>query len=41
MADVKFLTATHAHGDHVAGLAALMRLSGAQLLMSEADCVLL
>src|SRR5262245_56847037 len=41
MADVKILTATHAHGDHVAGLAALKKLTGAQLMMSEADSVLL
>lgn len=41
MADVKILTATHAHGDHVAGLAELKRITGAQLLMSEADAVLL
>jgi metallo-beta-lactamase class B len=41
MADVKILTATHAHGDHVAGLAELKRLTGAQMLMSEADAVLL
>ena len=39
--DVKVLTATHAHGDHVAGLAELKRMTGAQLLMSEADAVLL
>ena len=41
MADVKILTATHAHGDHVAGLAALKRLTGAQMMMSEADAALL
>jgi metallo-beta-lactamase class B len=41
LADVKILTATHAHGDHVAGLAELKRLTGAQLLMSEADAALL
>ena len=41
MSDVKMLTATHAHGDHVAGLAELKRLTGAQMLMSEADAVLL
>src|SRR5262245_61869289 len=41
MADVKIITATHAHGDHVAGLAALKKLTGAQLVMSEADSVLL
>ena len=39
--DVEILTATHAHGDHVAGLAELKRLTGAQLMMSEADAVLL
>lgn len=41
MADVKILTATHAHGDHVAGLAQLKRLTNAQVVMSEADAVLL
>ena len=41
MADVKILLATHAHGDHVAGLAELKRLTGAQMWMSEADAVLL
>ena len=41
MSDVRMLTATHAHGDHVAGLAELKRLTGAQMLMSEADAVLL
>jgi len=41
MADVKILLATHAHGDHVAGLAELKRLTGAQMLMSDADAVLL
>lgn len=39
--DVEILTATHAHGDHVAGLAELKRLTGAQVWMSEADAVLL
>jgi metallo-beta-lactamase class B len=39
--DVEILIATHAHGDHVAGLAELKRLTGAQMLMSEADAVLL
>jgi len=39
--DVEILTATHAHGDHVAGLAELKRLTGAQMMMSEADAVLL
>jgi metallo-beta-lactamase class B len=41
LADVKILLATHAHGDHVAGLAELKRLTGAQMWMSEADTVLL
>jgi metallo-beta-lactamase class B len=39
--DVEILTATHAHFDHVAGLAELKRLTGARLMMSEADAVLL
>jgi metallo-beta-lactamase class B len=39
--DVKILLATHAHGDHVAGLAELKRLTRAQMWMSEADAVLL
>ena len=39
--DVEILTATHAHFDHVAGLAELKRLTGAQMWMSEADAVLL
>jgi metallo-beta-lactamase class B len=41
MADVKILTATHGHGDHVAGLAELKRLTKAQMLMSNADADLL
>jgi metallo-beta-lactamase class B len=39
--DVEILLATHAHFDHVAGLAELKRLTGAQMMMSEADAVLL
>jgi metallo-beta-lactamase class B len=39
--DVEILLATHAHWDHVAGLAELERLTGAQVWMSEADAVLL
>jgi metallo-beta-lactamase class B len=39
--DVEILLATHAHGDHVAGLAELKRLTGARMMMSEADSVLL
>ena len=41
MSDVKILLATHAHGDHVAGLAKLKELTGAQMWMSEADAALL
>ena len=39
--DVEILTATHGHFDHVAGLAELKRLTGARLMMGEADAVLL
>jgi metallo-beta-lactamase class B len=39
--DVEILLATHAHGDHVAGLAEVKRLTGARMEMSEADAVLL
>ena len=41
MADTKILTATHGHYDHVAGLAALKRMTGARVLVSEPDKVLL
>ena len=41
LSDVKILTATHGHFDHVAGLAELRRLTGAQLMMSEQDAELL
>jgi metallo-beta-lactamase class B len=37
VSDVKILTATHAHWDHVAGLAALKKLTGAQMYMSAPD----
>ena len=36
-ADVKILTATHGHFDHVAGLAELKRMTGAKLIVSERD----
>jgi metallo-beta-lactamase class B len=39
--DVEILLATHAHFDHVAGLAELKRRTGAQVFMSAADAVLL
>lgn len=35
--DVKILTATHAHWDHVAGLARLKKATGARVFMSAAD----
>ena len=37
IADVKILTATHAHIDHAAGLAELKRMSGAQVVVNERD----
>lgn len=37
VADVKILTATHAHWDHVAGLAALKKITGARVHMSALD----
>ncbi len=40
-ADTKVLLATHGHWDHVAGLADLKRQTGARVMMSEADAVLL
>ena len=39
--DVKILTATHGHYDHVAGLAALKRMTGAAVAISEPDRELL
>jgi metallo-beta-lactamase class B len=41
MADVKILTATHGHWDHVAGMAELQRLTKASMVMSEADADLM
>jgi metallo-beta-lactamase class B len=35
--DIKILTSTHAHSDHVAGLAEIKRLTGAKMLMEEED----
>lgn len=37
VSDVKILTATHAHWDHVAGLAALKKFTGARVYMSAPD----
>ena len=39
--DTKILTATHGHFDHVAGLAALKRMTGATVVISEPDSDLL
>lgn len=41
LADVKIITATHGHFDHVAGLAELKRMTGARVVMSEQDSELL
>jgi metallo-beta-lactamase class B len=41
LSDVKVLTATHGHFDHVAGLAELERVTGARVVMSEQDAELL
>jgi metallo-beta-lactamase class B len=41
LSDVKILTATHGHFDHVAGLAELQRLTHAQVVISEPDAELL
>src|SRR5262252_8145003 len=35
--DTKILTATHGHFDHVAGMAALKKMTGAKLVISEPD----
>lgn len=37
LSDVKMLLATHGHFDHVAGLAELKRMTGAQLVINERD----
>lgn len=37
MSDVKILSTTQAHGDHVAGLGALKRMTGARLLVMQED----
>jgi metallo-beta-lactamase class B len=37
ISDVKILTATHAHWDHVAGLAGLKKLTGARVYLSAPD----
>jgi len=41
LTDVKILTATHGHFDHVAGMAALKRMTGARLIVSEHEKTLL
>ena len=40
-ADTKILTATHGHWDHVAGMAALKRMTGARLIVAEQEKALL
>jgi metallo-beta-lactamase class B len=40
-ADTRILLATHAHGDHVEGLAALKQQTGARVMMMEPDAPLL
>jgi len=40
LGDVRFLINSHAHFDHAGGLAGLKRLTGAKLLISEADAPL-
>jgi metallo-beta-lactamase class B len=41
VSDIKILMATHAHWDHVAGMAEMKRITGARLLATQADAVLL
>jgi metallo-beta-lactamase class B len=41
VSDIKLLLATHGHWDHVAGMAELKRLTGAKMLMQEADAGML
>ena len=41
MSDTKILLATHGHFDHVAGMAALKKMTGAKMVMSEEDAELL
>jgi len=41
IADTKILTATHGHYDHVAGIAELKKMTGAKVIVSEADKELL
>jgi metallo-beta-lactamase class B len=39
--DIKLLLATHGHWDHVAGMAEIKRLTGAKMLLHEADAGML
>ena len=41
MSDTRILLATHGHFDHVAGMAALKKMTGAKMVMSEQDAELL
>jgi len=40
MEDIKFILASHAHGDHTGGHALAKELTGARIVMSEADAAL-
>jgi metallo-beta-lactamase class B len=40
-ADIKILLATHGHGDHVGAMAEIRKITGARMLMHEADSGLL
>jgi metallo-beta-lactamase class B len=39
--DIKYILSSHAHADHVAGHAQMKRITGAKVVVSEADAVLL
>ena len=41
LSDTKILLAMHGHWDHVAGMAALKKMTGARMIMSEPDAELL
>jgi metallo-beta-lactamase class B len=41
LADIKIILNSHAHTDHAGGHALMQELTGARILMSEADAALL
>src|SRR6185436_222574 len=41
LADIKLLLATHGHGDHDGAMADINKLTGARMLMPEADACML